>query len=201
MGKFNKDKALKLIPKEFITGFVHKLDKRYAWVEGAFAVWLAFQTRSLKLGTKNEDLAGIDVWDDDDGVDIKGRKDCPPNTMYIETAKAGQPNTETGWVHADKFIYSLMVYSENNIITNIKFGKVHCNDLVTVIKEKVDFNSNSWKDTVYKIYHRMWEGQHRGDTTLITYNDVESCPSFESVQLPKQFWEHVRDVYTYDGVK
>lgn len=201
MGKFNKYRALERVPPNFLKCFRHKFDKRGAKEEGALAAWLATLTRSFVNGTEEEDYNGIDGWDDGDGVDYKGRKDCPPNTMYMEITKAGGTEFRSGWVYQDKYIYALMVYSEDNVITNIKFGKVHCSDLKKIVEEKVDLDSRSTKDTLYEVYYRTWEGQHRGNTTLLTYSDVESCPSFESVPLPKEFWHHVEYVYQYSGIK
>jgi hypothetical protein len=200
MGVFNYQKALEIIPKEFLKVFVHRYDTRFAWVEGAFAVWLAKLTSDVVDGTQNQDWAGIDGWDGTDPVDFKGRKNCAPQTMFIETAAAGKPNTRTGWVFKGKWLYALMIYSENGYIKNVIFGKVLEDDIVKICDEKVDFNSSSRKDVLYQIYHRYFNGEHRGDTTLITYADVESAPSFKPIPVPRNLWHHVQDVYEYNGI-
>lgn len=202
MGDFNKYKALEVLPKGYVDAlFKHKYDFRSSKEEGAFAIWIAKQVSDFRDETIREDQRGVDAWDGVNPLDYKSRKNCPPNTFYTETAAAGMPGTRTGWVFHHKLICTQMVYSEDNIITNVQYGKMHTDDLVKICDEKVNWKSSSYKDVLYEIYHRYYKGDHRGDTTLLTYGDLESCPSFIGIPVPRELYKHVEYVYQYDGIK
>jgi len=181
----------------------HKLDTRGASKEGELAEYLydktcEFHKETFREATKKEDCAGYDRFHKDKIVDVKARKfKLPgPHTFWVELSAARQ-TIGTGWAYKDKHTSTLMVYEENNQIKNVIFGTFDNKDLIKLVKEKVDFTSNVFKGTLYKVYTRTWNGEHRGDTTVITYSDLESLPSFKSMKVPEGLWGKIAHFYNY----
>lgn len=183
----------------------HKYDKRGAGDEGEFAENLfrevcKLHKQTFRNSNLKEDCAGVDGYLDGRSIDVKARKNrIPKNTCWIEVSKAGG-TVGTGWAYHDKHIAQLMAYEEDNNLTKTHYGIYHTPDVVALMKEKVDFKSNASKGKVYELYTRWWDGQHRGTMTVLTYADLESLPSFQALEIPRNLWERVRAYYEYDGI-
>ena len=183
----------------------HKYDKRGAGDEGEFAENLfkevcRLHKRNFCNSNLKEDCAGVDGYLDGRSLDIKARKNrIPKNTCWIEISKAGG-TVGTGWAYHDKHVAQLMVYEEASNIVNTQFGIYRTTDIVTLIKQKVNFDSKASKGVVYELYTRWWDKQHRGTMTVIPYSDLESLASFQPLAIPRNLWERIRAFYGYDGI-
>lgn len=181
----------------------HKYDKRGAGVEGELAENLFREV--CKLHKQNflnssikEDCAGVDGYLDGRPIDVKARKNrIPANTCWVEVAKAGGV-VGTGWSYHDKYVAQQMVYEEGNKIIKMQYGIYHTPDVVELMKRKVNFKSKADIGTLYELYTRWWDGQHRGTMTVLPYSDLESLPSFQALIVPPTLWIKVKAFYNYD---
>jgi len=181
----------------------HKYDKRGAGDEGKFAenlfreVCRLYKQNFLNSSLK-EDCAGVDGYLDGRPIDVKARKNrIPANTCWIEVSKAGGV-VGTGWVYHDKYIAQQMVFEEDNKIIKMQYGTYHTPDVVELMKQKVNFDSKANKGTLYELYTRWWDGQHRGTMTVLPYSDLESLASFHILEVPETLWGKVKAFYQYD---
>ena len=184
----------------------HKLDVRQAYKEGDFAEYLYDLTNkyygiSLTSATVEQDCSGIDRIKDKKEIDIKSRKGRkPPHMVWIELS-AAEKNIGTGWAYKDKYTAQMMVYENNKFVNDVIFGEFYNPDLVeNVLKNKVDFDSRVSVQTLYKVYTRISYGKHRGDMTLVNYEDLESLESFKRFDVPREYWQLVVDFYEYKGI-
>lgn len=181
----------------------HKYDKRGAGEEGELAENLfrevcRLHKQNFLNSSIKEDCAGVDGYLDGRPIDVKARKNrIPANTCWIEVSKAGGV-VGTGWAYHDKYIAQLMVYEEANKIIKMQFGIYHTPDVVELMKQKVNFDSKANKGTLYELYTRWWDGQHRGTMTVLPYSDLESLASFHILEVPATLWGKVKAFYQYD---
>lgn len=184
----------------------HKYDKRGAGQEGIFAQELydlACQEANRKMRKANikEDCDGVDRFEGNKKIDIKGRKfRMPINTAWIEVAAAGKP-VGTGWAYKSKWIAQLMVPEEKKILVNAFFGEYHTDDLIDLLNKKVDFKSDVSCGKLYELYTRWTDDEHRGTMTIVAYTDLESLKSFKALPVPLYKWNEVRRFYGLLGIK
>lgn len=182
----------------------HKYDKRGAGAEGEFAENLfrevcRIHKQNFKNSSIKEDCSGVDGYLDGRPIDVKARKNRqPPNTCWVEVSKAGG-TVGTGWAYHDKYIAQLMVYEEDNKVLKVQYGIYRTNDLVELMKSKVNFESKASKGAVYELYTRWWDGQHRGTMTVMPYSDLESLKSFQILEVPNTLWDRVKAFYEYSN--
>lgn len=176
----------------------HKYDKRGAANEGQFAEQLYDKICPSTHTTKQENCQGVDRIYQNKKIDIKARKNkIPPHTTWIELAAANKP-IGSGWAYKDKHIAQLMIYEQNKTITNAIFGEYHTKDLIILLNQKVNFNSKATYGKTYEVYTRYTNKEHRGSMTVITYQDLESLPSFICIDIPQEFWPEIREFYGYN---
>lgn len=186
----------------------HQYDNRGAGQEGELAENLfkevcLLHKQNFKTSNLQEDCAGIDGYLDGRPIDVKSRKNrIPPNTSWIELAKANSP-MGSGWACKDKLIAQLMVFEEKKFITKAQFGLYHTKDLKPLIKKVIDLNQTSNKGELYKLYSRSSEKPketHRGIMTVIAYSDIEKLESFVPMEIPKNLISLIKIEYGYLGI-
>lgn len=179
----------------------HKYDNRGAGNEGIWAQELydfccSEVGRKLKNATIKEDCAGVDRYDGNRAIDVKSRKfRLPIHTCWIELAASGG-SIGSGWAYKPKWIAQLMIYEKENHLTKAIFGEYNTNDLVDLLKTKVDFNSKAYSAELYKLYTRWTDGKHRGTMTIVTYEDLESLKSFAPLEVPECKFDEVKQKYS-----
>jgi hypothetical protein len=181
----------------------HKYDKRGASVEGQLAENLfrevcRLHKQNFLNSSLKEDCAGVDGYLDGRPIDVKARKNrIPANTCWVEVSKAGG-TVGTGWAYHDKYIAQQMVYEEDNKIIKMQYGIYYTPDMVELMKRKVNFKAKAEVGTLYELYTRWWNGEHRGTMTVVPYSDLESLPSFQVLVVPPTLWSKIKAFYKYD---
>ena len=193
--------------------YKNKFDKRNASGEGEFAAdlydkVLNYYNIGFNKSNIKEDYAGIDRFRHDGTEDdIKGRKYAGPHLTWLELAGA-KKEIGTDWVYHKIYISQMMVYENQKYIQNVIFGRYYAPDAVEYIINKIDLETETKRSNeLYKVYHRISPNpytqvmEHCGATICIQYSDLETLPSFEIIQVPRDFWKKVRIQYGYIGIK
>jgi hypothetical protein len=189
--------------------FQHKFDGRGAGEEGALAqkvydATCLFHGIKFKKANRREDCEGVDRFQENGvdvwiKVDIKGRKKKlpKPHTAWIEMSTTGPDNIGTGWINKDKYIAQMMVYEKDNKIVEVNYGLYDAKDMVSLLKKKVNFFSKAREGTLYELYTRWTNRSPRGTMTVVTYEDIESLPSFKKLTVPTNLLKEIQEFYQY----
>ena len=184
-----------------------KYDSRGAGREGEYAINLydrlmKFLNEQIEKTTVREDCDGKDRRRRERYEDIKSRKGAGQHRVYFEECAANNAGLGTGWIHHDVDIVQLMIYQdEDNFITDIIFGRFDAKDAVKFL-ESLDLTiETNTHNELHKLYHR-WSfdpidrtTKHRGATVCVSYDDITSLPSFERIQVPRDWWPEIMKEY------
>lgn len=184
----------------------HKYDSREAYKDGILAeelYKLSCEHRGISLGsvTVEQNCSGIDYFKGQKKIDVKSRKRKKPPHMATIELSAAKKSIGTGWAYKDTYTAQMMVYEDNEMIKDVIFGEFYNPDLLeNLLNKKVDFIDRVEVQTLYKVRARYFKGEHCGDTTLVTYDDLESLETFTILQIPREYWDRIIERYEYKGI-